>query len=1069
MEEWSYSPQASAPSAHHHVHGHTNRSSMPSPTLTNPDMILPFLDDRRMSVLSPPSPPLQPPPEAQLPAQSQSQSQPAPQPMQTPASPTRPYRPLASLEAPRTYYVQEQQQQQPQPPYAALEYQDPRTFNWNHAHRASFAAPMQIHAPTVTLSAADEEEAQRMAEREEEEAERLNRVGQELFGAKIDTTRPMSKEKQLRLNEDDDDFLGATPRPSSHVLRRPISEDARSTTVFEGEEMLPVEENGGEVQGANGRLNAGERRSGSFGFSDDLVDDTEEERSASLSRQAEWILATAKRKLNALEGSLSRARHSLVTSPDSSYDSGAYQSTTGPSASSRFTPNGLAYIDEQDGQDDDSSPPARVAKLHRLAPGHGRIPSDASRPRSLYGELARHGSNRSNMTRFHSSSSDVSARPETGGGSRFGVGTLQGEESTVDAVGQRNYFFTSSNSSNRSTRTSFLLSRSSMREEDDDDDTIGRAVNGVAAGSERSISSNSQTSMNAHNDPRGSTRSRSAAPIREVRDQMEELKGRISSLQMRANHDHHRRSVPFRQTPSPGLAAEQWYLGAGGYGEAGVGRSDGTTSVKQSVDEQHQEQKSRWVDASHSRVVTSRSEDESPIDRNYAPNAEVEEMYPEERMEEEEEEHHVPVPAEEVPLPESESEAETSELADIREAEEDEEFHQRVVDDEDQGEEEEEEDDDDDDDDEFPSITSERHEDRADAFDYEHFFLHSGMGNYSARDLGRRDSYTSEASVETARPGDIYEEPEETEVDTAASAEAAEAAIADKKRRQLLERNISSDSFSSEISFTTAAEGRGDGGGGGIREGGGGYGDEFDNMMETPYENISSTPWRTPMTEFPEPTYGRAVSIYDDEDRIIVPTTSDDGSNTPTQDDRHHHHSKKMVNMDISSLKGDTSKSRLRQFKDGGNRPSITRRHTVAASTIPPTRPDRPFDVDLDFLLQGSKLNGNQAKTRNNIFAGLNKTTIAEEEENKEEDILKGLSGDDRMLIERLVGSLKGVCRKLHSDDDDLRQDGKEDGSGNGDGDGAGDCSEQSQQQEKAVWRARLEAARSVLDGAEVI
>ncbi|KAI7783137.1 hypothetical protein LA080_012433 [Diaporthe eres] len=45
------------------------------------------------------------------------------------------------------------------------------------------------------------------------------------------------------------------------------------------------------------------------------------------------------------------------------------------------------------------------------------------------------------------------------------------------------------------------------------------------------------------------------------------------------------------------------------------------------------------------------------------------------------------------------------------------------------------------------------HEDREDAFDYEHFFLHSAMGTISQR-MARRDSnasYTSESSIETTR------------------------------------------------------------------------------------------------------------------------------------------------------------------------------------------------------------------------------------------------------------------------------------------------------------------------------
>ncbi|KAI1259816.1 hypothetical protein F5Y18DRAFT_288374 [Xylariaceae sp. FL1019] len=46
------------------------------------------------------------------------------------------------------------------------------------------------------------------------------------------------------------------------------------------------------------------------------------------------------------------------------------------------------------------------------------------------------------------------------------------------------------------------------------------------------------------------------------------------------------------------------------------------------------------------------------------------------------------------------------------------------------------------------------HEDREDAFDYEHFFLHSAMGSMSRRAMRRRgsnESFTSEGSVETTR------------------------------------------------------------------------------------------------------------------------------------------------------------------------------------------------------------------------------------------------------------------------------------------------------------------------------
>lgn len=78
------------------------------------------------------------------------------------------------------------------------------------------------------------------------------------------------------------------------------------------------------------------------------------------------------------------------------------------------------------------------------------------------------------------------------------------------------------------------------------------------------------------------------------------------------------------------------------------------------------------------------------------------------------------------------------------------------------------------------------HEDREDAFDYEHFFLHSAMGTISQR-MARRDSnasYTSESSIETTR-GPITE---------------------NKQRRPQHSRRGSEASVSSVESFATAEE-----------------------------------------------------------------------------------------------------------------------------------------------------------------------------------------------------------------------------------------------------------------------
>lgn len=86
------------------------------------------------------------------------------------------------------------------------------------------------------------------------------------------------------------------------------------------------------------------------------------------------------------------------------------------------------------------------------------------------------------------------------------------------------------------------------------------------------------------------------------------------------------------------------------------------------------------------------------------------------------------------------------------------------------------------------------HEDREDAFDYEHFFLHSAMGSMSRRQMRRRgsnDSFTSEDSVETTR-GPVASYPPDI--------------VAAKIGR--LSRRGSAESISTMDSFATATEGR---------------------------------------------------------------------------------------------------------------------------------------------------------------------------------------------------------------------------------------------------------------------
>jgi hypothetical protein len=85
---------------------------------------------------------------------------------------------------------------------------------------------------------------------------------------------------------------------------------------------------------------------------------------------------------------------------------------------------------------------------------------------------------------------------------------------------------------------------------------------------------------------------------------------------------------------------------------------------------------------------------------------------------------------------------------------------------------------------------TERHEDRVDAFDYEHFFLHSAMGTYSQED--RRSSTSSGTSTATTRP--------------VAALQNADDLSTTEKRSSYHQRNPSADSVSTIATFATAAE-----------------------------------------------------------------------------------------------------------------------------------------------------------------------------------------------------------------------------------------------------------------------
>jgi hypothetical protein len=92
----------------------------------------------------------------------------------------------------------------------------------------------------------------------------------------------------------------------------------------------------------------------------------------------------------------------------------------------------------------------------------------------------------------------------------------------------------------------------------------------------------------------------------------------------------------------------------------------------------------------------------------------------------------------------------------------------------------------------YEMSATERHEDRIDAFDYEHFFLHSAMGTYGI--AGRRSSTGSDSSTATTRPVTAVQMQDDDETSAA------------EKRVSYHARNESSASVSTVASFATAAE-----------------------------------------------------------------------------------------------------------------------------------------------------------------------------------------------------------------------------------------------------------------------
>lgn len=243
----------------------------------------------------------------------------------------------------------------------------------------------------------------------------------------------------------------------------------------------------------------------------------------------------------------------------------------------------------------------------------------------------------------------------------------------------------------------------------------------------------------------GLTRARSTTQMRDLRGQMQDLKGKISTLKQRAKEDNlRRRSLQSLRTPSPFTAAEQWYTGqpvteAGHSPAQGLGL--GPVEGPKVSDAEEGPDKAAPEDFGRMPMATKEEDDAI-----WNVNLDTEEPLPTPTSQEEEPTlrasqiesvtyHKGPSqsPAERLIIIDEPSPADLDGKEDSLYGDQD--YHETSAE---------------------PVV--ERHEDRPDAFDYEHFILHSAMGSYSGVGVRRsssmrkrRDSDSSASSVETTK------------------------------------------------------------------------------------------------------------------------------------------------------------------------------------------------------------------------------------------------------------------------------------------------------------------------------
>ncbi|KAI1121454.1 hypothetical protein F5Y10DRAFT_101668 [Nemania abortiva] len=429
--------------------------------------------------------------------------------------------------------------------------------------------------------------------------------------------------------------------------------------------------------------------------------------STPLSRRAEQILANAKRRLTTMEGNLHRARSSL-----SSPTSMGSHSTPSPPIGRPATAVSLSNNQER----------------QKFSPGHTRTSSEGNIPAEK---------SKLNVPTHRS----LSALGTTGGYHRLqNPRNADHTHYSIDGALSNQSLYGNPTFSNSKIA---LHGQDRLLEPLSEDGVFGEIY--TPGQDAENTKADSLLSPVGSLSDKGLKRSASSAQMRDLKDQVNDLKGRLSTLRDQARADSmKRRSLQSLRTPSPFTHArvEQWYADAGSH-EDGItppGNFNTQVITESSTDPygqnggsieaetiNHKSDEPKEIPATSAQEFTAStglsSADSQPVESTIVTDV---------KSNEAEADVDFVNDLDDIDDMRTEDGYELAEAGDFDDSASESgasSYHDSVQ-------------------------AQVSHEDREDAFDYEHFFLHSAMGSMSRRRMRRKgssDSFSSEDSVETTR------------------------------------------------------------------------------------------------------------------------------------------------------------------------------------------------------------------------------------------------------------------------------------------------------------------------------